>query len=366
MQVRTPARRAPAAAAHGPAPHDRAGAPFALHRPQLPLAMMMARGVEDVTLPAGDGNSGGSGSGSGGDANGSGAGAASTGGKRAARQQQPPPRSPAAAPGRGGRRRAAAFGGFFVLWSAALLALSDAYLRAHPEAQCLPRVAALLRRGGGGGGGGGASGSGGSSSGGGASSGTCWLRGTHGFALSVEDYTPNIGLFWYFLTELFDAFRPFFKFVLHSHVLLLAAPLALRFPRRPLFVAWALLLAAAALRPYPSAGDATPWAGLAPLALAPQARELRSGLFLANAALLLAVLGPAMWHQWIVVDAANPNFFYSITLLLGVFHVAALVTAVLLTARLERRAAGKPLEPEGGECSGGGAAGGEPGKLKGE
>ena len=272
---------------------------------------------------------------------------------RMPRRPPAPPRSGGSAaprPARFDAARCGAFAAFLVLWLVALAALSDLYLRAHPEAQCLPRAAAaiapalgLAKR---------PAASPSPSS----SSSPCWLAGSHGFALSVADYTPNIGLHWYLLTELFDAFRPFFKFVLHSQAPLLAAPLALRFPRRPLFVAWALLLAGAALRSYPSAGDAACWLALAPAALAQQARQLRRGaLFFANGLALLAALGPAMWHQWISVDAANPNFFYSITLLLGVLHVAALVAGVLLTARVERLAAGKPVvgDGSGGDGSGG-------------
>ncbi|GBF91289.1 phosphatidylinositol glycan anchor biosynthesis class U [Raphidocelis subcapitata] len=341
------ARNAPLAAA-GVA----AGAYVGLHPLllALPICLMMGRGPEDVTCAAeaeavaaaGPGSS--SGGGRGGPA-----------GRRAA----PRPIGAGAAAPPFDRARCGAFCAFLVAWCAALLVLSDAYLRAHPQAQCLPRVARWLR-----GGGGGSSSS--SSGGGGGSGGACWLRATHGFALAVEDYTPNVGLFWYFLTELFDAFRPFFKFVLHSHALILAAPLALRFPRRPLFVAWALLLVSAAVRPYPSAADAAPWLALAPAALAPQLRRLRAALFLANAFVLLTVLGPAMWHQWIVVDAANPNFFYSITLLLGVFHVVVLVAGVLLTVRVEREEAGKPLEPAGGGGSGGGGGGGKGGGREAE
>ncbi len=325
---------------------------------QVPLTVMMGRGTEDVVQPVGsaavavaavaeavaeaaaEGSSKTS------------AAARSKEGPKPKRQQQQQQQQE-----KFDWRRCGIFAACFLVWSLALMWLSDTYLHAHPEAQCLRQLPARLLRstqqhhdqeqhqqqmyhsGGAGG---------------------CWLLSSHGFALSVADYTPNIGLFWYFLTELFDAFRPFFKFVLHSHSLLLAAPLALRFPRRPLFVAWVLLLTAAALRPYPSAGDFVPWTALAPLALAPQLRQLRTGLFLVNALLLLCVLGPAMWHQWIVVDAANPNFFYSITLLLGVYHVIVLVQAVLLTVRVERMAAGKAVEV--GEV--GRAAGGDGGKRK--
>lgn len=302
---------------------------------QVPLATMMGWGTEDVTQTdltsshavgnsSNEDSVGGSGKEATNPISKSGvkaaqsAAAAAGGGKQQQQQQQRP----------FDWRRCAAFALFTMAWTAALLWLSDAFLRTHSEAQCLPRLLQFLP---------------GTARAPPAALSSCWLRSVHGFALAVEDYTPNIGLFWYFLTELFDAFRPFFKFVLHSHTLILAVPLSLRFPRRPLFVSWALLVSCAALRPYPSAGDLALWVALLPLLLAPQLRQLRFALFLSNSLVLLAVLGPAMWSQWIIVDAANPNFFYSITLLLGALHVIVLVMGVLLTVRVERLEAGKPV-----------------------
>jgi uncharacterized membrane protein YuzA (DUF378 family) len=70
------------------------------------------------------------------------------------------------------------------------------------------------------------------------------------------------------------------------------------------------------------------------------------GLLLSNSLLLLGVLAPAMLAQWIGAESANANFFYSITLLLGVWHTLVLVQLVLVSAQLEH------------ECKGGAAAGG--------
>lgn len=34
-------------------------------------------------------------------------------------------------------------------------------------------------------------------------------------SLGVSDLTPNVGMWWYFVTEMFDHFRPFFLGVFH-------------------------------------------------------------------------------------------------------------------------------------------------------
>eukprot|EP01137_Pigoraptor_chileana_P022954 Opistho-2@7176 len=54
------------------------------------------------------------------------------------------------------------------------------------------------------------------------------VHATHGFALRVDDLTPNIGLYWYFFVEIFDHFRSFFLGVFHLHAFIYAAMLTPR------------------------------------------------------------------------------------------------------------------------------------------
>lgn len=226
----------------------------------------------------------------------------------------------------------------------ALLLLSDSMLQQHIGAQCVPAAAMWLK-----------------------SKllgvhakqaeqhlASCWMTRVYSFSLLLEDYTPTIGVWWYFFTEMFDAFRPFFLFVFHSFAVVLAAPMALRFPKRPLFVTWVQLYINCMFKPYACVGDLVPWMTLLPL-LQQQLQCMKLGLFFVNSFLLLVVLGPAMWHQWIVVDAANSNFFYSITLLLGVWYTVFLVQMLRFTVLLDRRLAGKDhLLPACDELAGAG------------
>ncbi len=45
----------------------------------------------------------------------------------------------------------------------------------------------------------------------------------------ATDLTPNVGLFWYYFTEAFTHFRPFFIFLFQYHVLVYVIPLTIRF-----------------------------------------------------------------------------------------------------------------------------------------
>jgi phosphatidylinositol glycan class U len=55
-----------------------------------------------------------------------------------------------------------------------------------------------------------------------------FLWDTYGFVLLVSDLSPNIGLFWYYFTEIFKHFQKFYVFSFQYHVFLYAIPLYLR------------------------------------------------------------------------------------------------------------------------------------------
>ncbi|KAL6752228.1 GPI transamidase subunit PIG-U-domain-containing protein [Haematococcus lacustris] len=164
--------------------------------------------------------------------------------------------------------------------------------------------------------------------------GRCWALHVYQLPLLVEDIQPNIGQLWYFFTQMFPQYLAFFRFVTHSLSAVMVVPLALRFPRRPLLLFTAQCITAAMWKPYPSVADLALYMALLPL-LRPQLRRMQTGVLLAGSFLLLAVLEPAMWHQWVEVESANSNFYYSITLLLGAWHVLLLVQLLLLTVQVE-------------------------------
>jgi len=75
-----------------------------------------------------------------------------------------------------------------------------------------------------------------------------FLRSTYGFLMTVSDLAPNIGIFWYFFTEVFDHFRTFFVFVFQMHAFIYVAPMTIRLRQHPLFLAYSLLALSAVFR----------------------------------------------------------------------------------------------------------------------
>ncbi|KAG1676962.1 hypothetical protein FOA52_014838 [Chlamydomonas sp. UWO 241] len=237
----------------------------------------------------------------------------------------------------------AAWAGLAARTAACLLVLaaaSDAVLAAagHPGDACLPltwryvRAAGAATDAGGGAGRGGREDWGGWGGGGGGGGG-CWAVHVYSLPLLFTDQTPNIGQWWYLFAQVFAAQRPFFCFTAHALCALFALPSAVRFPRQGTLLVVLQTGINTMLRPYPSVGDL----GLYLTLLATIGARLAGsglGLLLSNSLLLLGVLAPAMWAQWIGAESANSNFFYSITLLLGVWHTLVLVQLVLVSAQL--------------------------------
>lgn len=47
-------------------------------------------------------------------------------------------------------------------------------------------------------------------------------------SLQVSDLTPNMGLFWYFFTEMFEHFRNFFLWVFQLNAFFYCIPLTIK------------------------------------------------------------------------------------------------------------------------------------------
>ncbi|KAJ2755793.1 hypothetical protein H4S06_003385 [Coemansia sp. BCRC 34490] len=143
--------------------------------------------------------------------------------------------------------------------------------------------------------------------------GTQYFTATFDFVLRVADLQPNVGLFWYFFTEIFDEFRMFFFVVFQLTALAFAVPVSWRFRSEPLFAATMLVGIISALKSYPSWGDLSLFLGLLPLF--EELFKYMQYMFLSANLLLYGIgLAPVFWHLWIEQGSGNANFFYAATL----------------------------------------------------
>jgi len=156
---------------------------------------------------------------------------------------------------------------------------------------------------------------------------------THGFTLGVPELTPNIGLFWYFFTEMFEHFRLFFVWTFQLNCFVYVLPLTVRLREKPFLLAWSLIALTSIFKSYPCYGDV----GLY-LAVLPVLRHLfpyMKQVFIAgNMFVAATVLGPIMYQMWIYNGSANSNYFFAINLVFGVAQI--LLVTDLLFAQTKR------------------------------
>lgn len=98
-------------------------------------------------------------------------------------------------------------------------------------------------------------------------SGQSWdfISATYGMQLLVPDLTPNVGLWWYFLIEIFDSFREFFLGVFWLHLAAYVGALSIRIWKQPLFIITTVTGIFAIFNPYPSISDVSLYFALLPL-----------------------------------------------------------------------------------------------------
>lgn len=141
-----------------------------------------------------------------------------------------------------------------------------------------------------------------------------FIDSTYGFIIHCRDLTPNIGLFWYFFTEMFDHFRELFlyTFQLNTTILYLL-PLTFTFKDCPEFLFTVLLALTTIFRSYPCIGDIAFYMALIPMwkRVAP---FMSHNFIVISTFLVTSILGPTVYHLWMYAGSANANFYFGVSL----------------------------------------------------
>lgn len=148
-----------------------------------------------------------------------------------------------------------------------------------------------------------------------------FLDSTFGFIIHCRDLTPNIGLFWYFFTEMFEHFRQLFlyTFQLNTTILYLF-PLTLTFKECPEFLLTVLLSLTTIFSSYPSIGAIGFYMALIPLWK--RVSPFMSHNFVVTTTFLVtSILGPVVYHLWMYANSANANFYFGVTLVFSTSQI---------------------------------------------
>ncbi|KAL5485337.1 hypothetical protein ACEPAI_7979 [Sanghuangporus weigelae] len=165
------------------------------------------------------------------------------------------------------------------------------------------------------------------------SGGTDWILRTWGTGILLPDLTPNPGLWWYFFTEMFDHFRPFFLMVFSVHLLIYVAPICIKFQHDPLYAIFILQGILAIFKPYPTMADIGLF--LSCIALFPELYpHLRHPIVTALLHLHASLLLPLFHSLWLTQGTGNANFFYASTLVFGMANGAAVVDCIFAGLRI--------------------------------
>ncbi|GFN97561.1 phosphatidylinositol glycan anchor biosynthesis class u protein, partial [Plakobranchus ocellatus] len=161
-----------------------------------------------------------------------------------------------------------------------------------------------------------------------------FLFSTYGFILSVPDLTPNIGVFWYFFTEMFEHFRTLFVCVFQLNAVVYTLPLAIKFSERPFFLLYVLIFLTSIFKSYPSYGDTALYISLLPL-WGHIFSYMRNTLVVGGMYVCSMVLAPILYHLWIFAGSANANFYFAITLVYSTAQIFLLTDVLFAYLRRE-------------------------------
>ncbi|OVA14151.1 GPI transamidase subunit PIG-U [Macleaya cordata] len=150
---------------------------------------------------------------------------------------------------------------------------------------------------------------------------------THGFILTVEDLSPNIGVLWYFFAEVFDFFRDFFLIVFHVNILFMLFPLAIRLNHRPCFLAFVYIALSSMLKSYPSVGDSALYLALLGWFVYELA-DMQFSFFLFCGYVGVILLSPVMHNLWIWRGTGNANFYYATAMAYACLQIILVVESV--------------------------------------
>ncbi|CAL1712898.1 unnamed protein product [Somion occarium] len=153
------------------------------------------------------------------------------------------------------------------------------------------------------------------------------------FNTYLSSILAKLGLWWYFFTEMFDHFRPFFLMVFSAHLLIYVLPVCLKFQHDILYATYILAGVYATFKPYPTLSD--PGLFISLISLFPETYQyLRYPIVTTLLHLHSALLLPLFHHLWLSQGTGNANFFYASTLVFGVSNGAALLDAIWAGLRI--------------------------------
>ncbi|CUM46411.1 uncharacterized protein AC631_04528 [Debaryomyces fabryi] len=152
----------------------------------------------------------------------------------------------------------------------------------------------------------------------------------YGIVIKFNKITPNLGLWWYIFTEMFDFFTPFYVGVFNLFSIIFVIPFTLRLfefnhkSAKPTGDAFLAVVTSyiwlSFTKSYPAVGDLAFALSLIPIFKDTVIPHCKYPFLTALVLLVGLLLSPIFYYCWIVLGTGNSNFFYSINLVWGIVH----------------------------------------------
>ncbi|KAK6457966.1 GPI transamidase subunit PIG-U [Scheffersomyces xylosifermentans] len=156
-----------------------------------------------------------------------------------------------------------------------------------------------------------------------------FLDSCYGTIIMFNKISPNLGLWWYIFTEMFQFFTPFYIGIFNLYSSIFILPLTLRLyefkttaPVGDSFLAVVLsYIWISFTKSYPTVGDLAFGLSLLPIFKATVFPYCKFTFIYGLTLLVCLFLSPIFYYCWIVLGNGNSNFFYSINLIWGAVHI---------------------------------------------
>lgn len=154
-----------------------------------------------------------------------------------------------------------------------------------------------------------------------------FLNQCYGTVVLYLKISPNMGLWWYLFTEMFDVFLPLYRGIFNLYSVMFIVPITVRlFESGPKqgdsFLAVVMCYVWLTFtKLYPIIGDLGLALSILPIfknTVIPHAKFL---FITALTLIVVLLLAPIFYYCWIVLGNGNSNFFYSMNLIWGGVHV---------------------------------------------
>jgi hypothetical protein len=140
------------------------------------------------------------------------------------------------------------------------------------------------------------------------------IKSSYIWHLTSSDHTPNVGLFWYLFSLLFQRFRPYFTFAFNIQIFIFVAPLVIRIRGRPYILYTVLTFLIGLLRPHPTLGDVSLPMILMLMHPFVVARMRCKAVLLITSIVCVALLRTTHW-LWLYPGTACANHYYFVQMI---------------------------------------------------